>query len=254
MKLSNGAISVKENPVSHTAFLDFFKEHPAIAATIVYLQVSTVGIVYSWYLYWPFNINFFYYAKSSDFLLAAFREPVVFFQALITIFIIFVYLLWPSSYRVGKAFTIPIWAVRHYSIKRIFELLSEYLYLIVMVAVVFFLSFSLPAYQGQKTAEWIFNSAKAPEKVQMVDLEIKESGSNDKSSMRSLISIGTTEDYLFLYRPLDSTVHVFTISSVTSITTKKRLGYHPDSVLLYLDSLLSKSLSYFRHVETDHDN
>jgi hypothetical protein len=66
---------------------NFFREHPAIAGTLLYLQVTTVGVVYSWQLFRRFDINIFYYAEANDFLLAAFRDPVVFGMSIFTVIV-----------------------------------------------------------------------------------------------------------------------------------------------------------------------
>src|SRR3712207_3186360 len=63
----------------------FFRDHPAIALSLVYLQVTTVGVVYSWWLFWRFDINIFDYAETNDFLLAAFKDPIVFAMSVLSI-------------------------------------------------------------------------------------------------------------------------------------------------------------------------
>jgi hypothetical protein len=58
--------------------LNLFREHPAILVTLLYLQVTTLGVMYSWSLFRRFDINIFDYAETNDFLLAAFKDPTVF--------------------------------------------------------------------------------------------------------------------------------------------------------------------------------
>jgi hypothetical protein len=48
---------------------NFFREHPAIAGTLLYLQVTTVGVVYSWQLFRRFDINISTTPKQTIFFL-----------------------------------------------------------------------------------------------------------------------------------------------------------------------------------------
>ena len=64
---------------------NFFRDHPAIAGSLLYLQVTTVGVVYSWSLFRQFRINIFDYAETNDFLLAAFKDPIVFGMSITTL-------------------------------------------------------------------------------------------------------------------------------------------------------------------------
>ena len=66
---------MSENGIGLSAAISFFREHPAIAGTLLYLQVNAVGVIYSWALFRNFGINVFDFAEANDFLLAAFREP-----------------------------------------------------------------------------------------------------------------------------------------------------------------------------------
>lgn len=63
----------------------FLKEHPAIIGTLIYLQVSAVGIIYIWTLLSSFGVNVFDYAEANDFLLAAFKQPLAYFMGMLTV-------------------------------------------------------------------------------------------------------------------------------------------------------------------------
>jgi len=65
-----------------TPIVSFFRENPAIAGSLLYIQATSIGIVYSYVLYNAFNINIFDYAEVGDFLLAAFKDPSVFTMAI----------------------------------------------------------------------------------------------------------------------------------------------------------------------------
>ncbi|MDH3908826.1 MAG: hypothetical protein OEU83_07330, partial [Gammaproteobacteria bacterium] len=55
--------------------LSFFREHPAVLVSALYVAASVVGMFYSWAYLRRFGINVFNYAQISDFLLASLREP-----------------------------------------------------------------------------------------------------------------------------------------------------------------------------------
>src|SRR5215216_3918889 len=61
---------------------EFSRQNPTLAtllatlvASLLYLYVTGIGLFYSWFLYRRFGINIFDYSESSDFLLAALKNP-----------------------------------------------------------------------------------------------------------------------------------------------------------------------------------
>jgi hypothetical protein len=64
-----------------------------MAVSLLYLQVTTVGVIYSWALFRHFGVNVFDYAETNDFLLAAFKNMTVFTMSTFTVLITIVYLL-----------------------------------------------------------------------------------------------------------------------------------------------------------------
>ncbi len=60
--------------------LDYLKTHPAIGATILYVYVSFLGSTYNWMFLRRFDINFFDFAETNDFLTGALKEPFVLVQ------------------------------------------------------------------------------------------------------------------------------------------------------------------------------
>ena len=52
--------------------------HPALGLTLAYLLVSLLGLSFEWALFRHFDVNFFYFAEVTDFLMGAFREPITF--------------------------------------------------------------------------------------------------------------------------------------------------------------------------------
>lgn len=57
-------------------YLDYLREHWALAASVGYLYLTTIGMIQSGMLFSKYEINIFEFAEINDFLLAAFREPI----------------------------------------------------------------------------------------------------------------------------------------------------------------------------------
>ncbi|ELA9340974.1 hypothetical protein QTV34_000235 [Vibrio parahaemolyticus] len=57
-------------------YLDYLREHWALAASLGYLYLTSLGMIQSGVLFSKYKINIFEFAEINDFLLAAFREPL----------------------------------------------------------------------------------------------------------------------------------------------------------------------------------
>lgn len=57
-------------------------ENPGLLVTVAYLLVSLIGLSFSWALLREFGLNVFSFADVTDFLMAAFREPMTFVLSL----------------------------------------------------------------------------------------------------------------------------------------------------------------------------
>ena len=55
----------------------YLLDNPTLALTLLYLYVTAVGMLYAAVLYGRFGINIFDYSEIPDFLLAAFKNPIV---------------------------------------------------------------------------------------------------------------------------------------------------------------------------------
>jgi hypothetical protein len=179
----------------------FLREHPAIAVSLVYLQVTTVGVVYSWVLFRRFDINIFDYAETNDFLLAAFRDPIVFGMSMLT-FVIYSSLVLAmhiytrrrmekhvaTSELVVPSYTSPI--VRTSSISPVLRSLH--------LPLLFIFYSLIPPYSF---ATWTAESLLEPahhEPLTSVQYRAM-SGSNEQTKETGLRMIGTTQSYVFFY-------------------------------------------------------
>lgn len=57
-------------------YLDYLREHWALAASVGYLYLTTIGMIQSGIIFSKYEINIFEFSEINDFLLAAFREPI----------------------------------------------------------------------------------------------------------------------------------------------------------------------------------
>lgn len=68
------------------------QDHPGTLLTVLYLVLTSVGLVYTFAYYARFHVNVLDYADTSDFLLAALREPLAIVLALLpTLAILFLH-------------------------------------------------------------------------------------------------------------------------------------------------------------------
>ncbi len=55
----------------------FLREHPAFIVSGLYVFATAIGMFFAWSYLRHFGINVFLYAEISDFLLASFKDPVI---------------------------------------------------------------------------------------------------------------------------------------------------------------------------------
>jgi hypothetical protein len=67
--------AAQEQNKSHGFLLDFLQSNTTAALTLLYVYVSAIGMLYSYFLYRDFGISIFDHSEIADFLLAAFRNP-----------------------------------------------------------------------------------------------------------------------------------------------------------------------------------
>jgi hypothetical protein len=78
----------------------FFREHPTFFLTLMYVNLTGIGILYSLIFYRQFGINIFDFAEIGDFLLAAFKASAVTFSAVLAqVFVVGVSTLILSTFK-----------------------------------------------------------------------------------------------------------------------------------------------------------
>jgi len=177
----------------------FFREHPAIVGTLLYLQVTTVGVIYSWALFRRFGINVFDYAEANDFLLAAFKEPFVFGMSTFTLIFLISFaniLIWrrktpadetPADTRLPFFFR---------TMRRLHR--NQIVYLLVLTILY---TLGPPLLFANFTAD----SLQSPSYEPLTSVQYRAtSGSDEQTTQRDLRVIGTTQSFVFFYDKKDS--------------------------------------------------
>ena len=63
------------------------REHPTLVLTLVYLALTLVGMMHDFWFYLYFKINILVFSETSDFLLAALRNPLVILISIVPVFL-----------------------------------------------------------------------------------------------------------------------------------------------------------------------
>ncbi len=53
------------------------RDHPALLVSAIYVFATAIGMFFSWSFMRSFGVNIFVYAEIGDFLLASFKDPVI---------------------------------------------------------------------------------------------------------------------------------------------------------------------------------
>ena len=160
------------------------------AAPLVYLYVTIVGMVQSWFHFNAFQINVFDFAEINDFLLAAFREPTSFiFILLMVVYAIFITFLtiWLSSRKV----VIGEQAFRNIRFFNYF----------VALCILFLAPVAGPTLKDWYKPNWKFDYVKNSSlKFEALFRMSNNSFSTDQKFVSDLTLIGTTEKYIFFVK------------------------------------------------------
>jgi hypothetical protein len=83
-------------PQGNIGIIGFFRENPTFILTLAYVDLTGIGILYAIFFCRVFGINIFDFAEIGDFLLAAFKAPLVTFLLLLgqVFFVCLSLLLW----------------------------------------------------------------------------------------------------------------------------------------------------------------
>ena len=183
------------NETGKNSVLAFFREHPALLASALYVAASVVGMFYSWAYLRHFGINVFNYAQISDFLLASLKEP--FTWALVALAVVLILLDNRSSRRIERKN--PRKWIAWYGSPR-YRFVNNFAAVLAILVFLF-------AYANRQA-----NETKAGE-GKLVDVKLADNGEVDTS-----ILLGTTGQFVFLYDEPADRVHIHPLESIHSIS------------------------------------
>ena len=196
------------------------EDHPGTWLTVLYLGLTGVGLVYTLAYYARFRVNVLDYADTSDFLLAALREPLAIGLALLPALGIFLIvrahrMLLPRSagYRVRferREAKNERRYYRHFAGGRTQYLDVSNTMLVVTYAVLFTL------FYGASSARRVKRGEGARVRVVLVE------GSVAAPAAPAPMLVGTTARFVFLYVPEQDSTYVVPAENVALLAIKAR--------------------------------
>jgi hypothetical protein len=188
----------------------FFREHPAVVGSLLYVGITIVGVVYSWTLFKRFGINIFDYAETNDFLFAAFRDPAVFAISIGT-------LLVASLSQIGTLLAVNFILRRRLQTELAgVAVIRSFLIALVFVLpiFVFITSIAVANLFGNRTADSLLSPTDEP----LTSVQYRAtSGSDEQAKETDLRVIGTTQSFVFFYDRKDTRTLVIPIAQIVEM-------------------------------------
>jgi hypothetical protein len=200
------------------------REHPTLGLTLAYLALTFVGMIHDLWFYFYFKINILDFSETSDFLLAAIRNPLVILLSLLPIALLFVLQRVRATARKKST--------RYDALSRKFDnsrwnSVSSRLFIYGWFVVVYAIVFT------QLYAEWESGRVKSG-KGRRVAFVRNDGVISDEQP----ILLGTTGKFLFLYYPSRKATEIVPIDNATVLTvdSRRRKEREADSAAAFTDS------------------
>jgi hypothetical protein len=199
-------------------------EHPTLMLTLAYLGLTFVGMLHDLWFYHFFRINILDFSDTSDFLLAAIRNPLVIILALAPIGILLVFQQLRASAR-KKSDWYDKYADK-YSRSRwnsVFWRVLIYSWFVIVYA-----AFFAELYAGREA-----NRIKKG-----IGRRVTYVRSDGVRTDENPILLGTTARYVFFYSPATKTTEIVPVDALTAlrVDSRRRKEREQDS-LVFPDSL-----------------
>lgn len=218
------AEQVKLKDLSRNVAWVLAREHPTLGLTLLYLALTFVGMIHDLWFYLYFKINILDFSETSDFLLAAIRNPLVILLSLLPVALLFALQRARVTARNKSArydaFSRKIDSSRWNSLSaRIFI----YGWFVVVYAIVF----------TQLYAQWESGRVKSG-KGRRVAFVRNDGVISDEQP----ILLGTTGKFLFLYYPSRKATEIVPIDNATVLTvdSRRQKEREADSAAAFTDS------------------
>jgi hypothetical protein len=186
------------------------EEHLGLMLTLSYLILTLVGLSYEFWFFKYFRITIVEYVETSDFLLAAVREPLVIVLAILPLFLIRLYLRFERWLRLRSprfARRQQRWESKPYYTPAVRQALWSF------VALLYAFLFI------QLYAERVTDRIKAGQGRE-VHIEL---GSGAPPPSPALL-LGTTAKFVFIYVPAEKQTHIIPFDNVSRlvVSSEKR--------------------------------
>lgn len=201
-------------------FLDqtiiFFRSHPALVGTLLYLQISTIGFIHNAVLFSKFGINVFEFAELNDFLLAAFKQPFVIGMAFISLAMFIAYAIMLALRRRRREAA----GLASGALSSRFRKIYFTMFLVVGIVYTFYppyiyaSGYARKIYAEKEPLVTVMLNSRAPEQAH-------------SAVLRPVTLIGTTEKFAFFYdqdSKLTITIPVATIAALTQSNAEDSRG------------------------------
>jgi hypothetical protein len=180
------------------------RDHPTLMLTLVYLGLTFVGFIHDFFFYMYFKINILDFSETSDFLLAAIRNPLVILLAMLPVPVL---LLYQSAIRRSKWY--KRYTAKHKNTK------WNSVPLRAVSAVLFIL-----VYASLFTQLYAFRDAARTKAGhgQRVSFLRNDGVASDEQP----ILLGTTGKFFFLYYPSRKATEIVPIDNAVALTVDSR--------------------------------
>jgi hypothetical protein len=186
-------------------------EHLALALTLAYLFLATVGMLHRSFVLLYFRINLLDYAEPADLLLSALRDPLIVLVSIAPLPLVALY--FRGAYWLRQRFPRSFWTTggargREFTLKHRGKLY-------VLTAVLWALAFSLQ-YAG-KVARDLRAGRGRRVSVELITGAVRPPG----DTLLPLL-LGTTQKYVFLYDDVRQVTSVVPVDNVAQIRYDRR--------------------------------
>lgn len=93
-RLAPDGLPMDHLPIIPFWFRSLIAEHPGLAFTVLYIALTAIGLMYDVWYFIRFRVAILNYAETTDFLLAALREPLVVILSLVTVPVFRLFMAW----------------------------------------------------------------------------------------------------------------------------------------------------------------
>lgn len=181
-------------------------EHSGLVLTGIYILLSAVGFTYNHHLFRRFGVSIADYSETSDFLLAAFREPFVigiFLLSMAFVWLVFRWDKWMRRYKFYAAIYTNLGD--RFIASDTFNIASLALFALIY-------GWALTNVYAGRVAHRI----RAGEgRAVQVELSAPSGEANAAASVRRTLLLGTTSNYVFLYYPDERRTEIVPVESIS---------------------------------------